>query len=164
MRSTGDVATNHDICYARSADLGETWTDSHDKPIGLPITSDNAEYALRIPENSDLINQTSIAADDAGHPYIATYFRPVGQEAVQLMLVHHDGRKWSSHQIGDRHSSFHLAGLGTRPLPLSRPLVLLDTRTAPPRILIVYRDAERQNRITLATCATSLRVLRTSPI
>ncbi len=151
-RRTGNVATNHDICYARSSDRGQTWTDSNDEPISLPITSDNAEYALRIPENSDLINQTSIAADDAGHPYIATYFRPVGQQAVQLMLVHHDGRKWSSHQIGDRHSSFHLAGLGTRPLLISRPLVLLDTRAAPPRILIVYRDVERQNRITLASC------------
>lgn len=152
-RRTGDVATNHDICYARSADLGKTWTDSNNAPITVPITSDNAEYALRIPENSDLINQTSIAADAAGHPYIATYFRPVGQDAVQLILVHHDGRKWSSHQIGNRQSSFRLAGLGTRPLPISRPLVLLDTRTALPRILVVYRDAERQNRITLASCA-----------
>jgi len=151
-RRTADVTTNHDLCYARSTDFGQTWTDSLARRIQIPITAENAEYALRIPESSDLINQTSIAADNDGHPYIATYFRPAGQESVQLMLVHHNGRKWSSHQIGDRHSSFHFAGLGTRPLLISRPLVLLDTRIAPPRILIVYRDAERQNRITLASC------------
>lgn len=152
-RRTADVETNHDICYARSPDHGVTWTDSNNRPMGIPITAENTEPALRIPEGSDLINQTSITADSHGNPYIATYFRPAGRDAVQLMLLHHDGRAWTTHQITNRRLPLTLAGRGTLPIPLSRPLILLDSRRTPPRTLVIFRDAERSDRITLATCA-----------
>lgn len=69
------VETNHDLCYARSRDGGLTWEKSDGEPYALPITADNAEYACRIPQNSELINQTGMTADGDGHPYIATYWR-----------------------------------------------------------------------------------------
>ena len=49
-RETFDVATNHDLCYARSADGGNTWTRSDGTPYQIPINADTAEYALRIPQ------------------------------------------------------------------------------------------------------------------
>jgi beta-glucanase (GH16 family) len=48
-RETPDVATNHDMCYARSPDGGKTWTNSKSKKYALPVTEKSAEYAARIP-------------------------------------------------------------------------------------------------------------------
>src|SRR5690606_26198052 len=70
-----NVETNHDMCYAVSKDEGRTWYTSKGKKYNLPITLESAEYAWQIPQNSDLINQTSMTADAADHPYIATYFQ-----------------------------------------------------------------------------------------
>ncbi|MGO8055575.1 BNR-4 repeat-containing protein, partial [Rhizobium leguminosarum] len=61
----------HDICYARSKDGGKTWEKSSGEKYQSPITAANAEYALRIPQKSELINQTSMFADAQGNPYIA---------------------------------------------------------------------------------------------
>ena len=73
-RESPDVATNHDLCYARSSDGGATWTKSTGEKYKLPITAASAEYVWRIPQNSELINQTSMAADGRGRPYIAAYW------------------------------------------------------------------------------------------
>jgi hypothetical protein len=67
-RDTPDVATNHDLCYARSDDGGETWTTSAGAPLALPVTAATAEYAARIPRNRNLMNPPSIAADQDGRP------------------------------------------------------------------------------------------------
>src|SRR5437773_855659 len=78
-RESGDVATNHDLCYARSDDGGKIWKKSDGSDYALPITASTAEIALGIPQKHELINQTSMCTDDEGHPMIATYFRPEGQ-------------------------------------------------------------------------------------
>ena len=67
-RETWHVETNHDLCYARSFDNGVTWYQSNGEKYQLPITASNAEYACRIPQNSELINQTSMSADADGKP------------------------------------------------------------------------------------------------
>ena len=74
-RESPDVASNHDLAYARSRDGGRTWEQSNGQPYRLPITAASAEYAARIAQNSELINQTSMAADSRGNPYIASYWR-----------------------------------------------------------------------------------------
>jgi len=65
-RETGDVATNHDIGYAKSTDRGRTWQKTNGDIYELPITAGNAEYAARIPQRSELINTTSMCADLLG--------------------------------------------------------------------------------------------------
>jgi hypothetical protein len=62
-RETWDVATNHDICYAKSVDGGKTWQKSGGEKYELPITAASAEYACRVPQKSELINQTSMCVD-----------------------------------------------------------------------------------------------------
>jgi hypothetical protein len=42
-RDKPDASTNHDICYARSNDGGNTWIRSDGRPQILPITPENAE-------------------------------------------------------------------------------------------------------------------------
>lgn len=51
------------MCYAYSPDKGKTWLKSNNEKYSLPINYLNAEYVCRIPENSDLINQTGMVAD-----------------------------------------------------------------------------------------------------
>src|SRR5215207_4720776 len=68
-RETPDVTTNHDLCYAKSPDGGRTWRKSAGGPYRLPVTAATTEYVIRIPQGSELINQTSMAADARGRPY-----------------------------------------------------------------------------------------------
>lgn len=159
-RSTPDVATNHNICYTRSKDGGKTWTDSAGKPLQMPIVAGTGEVALHIAMNSDLMNQTTIAADAQGRPYIATYFTPEGQSVPQVMVVYHDGNSWKKSQVGTRTGDFTLAGGGTRRIPLSRPLILTDTPAAggggeggKARVMVIFRDADRGDRVSLAMTA-----------
>lgn len=62
-RETPDVSSNHDMCYACSKDGGITWQKSTGEKYTLPITAATAEYAVRIPQKSELINQTSMATE-----------------------------------------------------------------------------------------------------
>ncbi len=92
-RETWHVETNHDLCYARSLDGGKTWYKTNGQKYELPIRLGNAEYACRISQNAELINQTSMSTDVAGHPYIATYWRSPDSDVPQYRIVWHDGVK-----------------------------------------------------------------------
>ncbi|MEJ7674431.1 MAG: BNR repeat-containing protein [Chitinophagaceae bacterium] len=48
-RETPDVASNHDICYARSTDGGITWEKSTGEKYQIPVSASTAEYAFKIP-------------------------------------------------------------------------------------------------------------------
>ena len=148
-RESADVATNHDLCYARSRDEGRTWETSSGKPYALPITQENAEIVAAIPQRSGLINQTTMAVTREGLPLIATYFRPPGAQAPQYHLVWFDGRHWVVESLGTRKAGLELSGAGTRSISMSRPLVLVASSG---RTWVVYRDEERGNGITLASC------------
>ena len=148
-RETPDVATNHDICYARSRDRGHTWERTDGTPYTLPINLNSAEYACRIPQNSTLINQTSMSADAQGRPYIATYWRPEGSDVPQYHLVYYDGTHWQTRQVSNRNTPFELGGRGTRRVPISRPQIVIDDDDT---ARMVFRDAEREERISVAVC------------
>jgi hypothetical protein len=147
-RESPDVATNHDVLYARSADEGKTWTTSTGRAYVLPITAATAELAWAVPQGHELINQTTMAVDAAGHPMIATYWRPDSIDAPQLQLVWHDGRAWHASQVGTRTLSFRLSGGGTKRIPLSRPLVVMARNGA---VNVIYRDEELGGGISVAT-------------
>ncbi|MHC4302236.1 MAG: BNR repeat-containing protein [Planctomycetota bacterium] len=125
-RETGDVATNHDVCYATSRNEGETWSKSTGEKYTLPITKLNAEYAWRIPQKSELINHTSMTVDSRGRPIVATYWRPEGTTVPQYHLVYHDGSEWRTAQVGSRTTAFSLSGGGTKYLLMSRDEVPSD--------------------------------------
>lgn len=149
-RETPDVETNHDLCYAKSTDGGRTWHKSSGEQYSLPITSGTAEYVLRIPQGSGLINQTSMSADAEGHPYIASYWRRQGSSVPQYFLVYMDGHRWRTVQITRRTTPFLLGGRGTRRISISRPLVLVSGRGRRTEVLMVFRDSERGDRVSVA--------------
>lgn len=140
------VETNHDICYATSADGGTSWTRSDGEPYSLPITAQNAEIAWSVPQNSELINQTGMTADAESHPYIATYWREESDSVPQYRIVWHNGESWQMATVTDRRTPFSLKGGGTKMIPISRPRIASDGTAA----YMLFRDAERGSRVSLA--------------
>lgn len=152
-RETPDVATNHDLCYAKSTDGGKTWQKSSGEKYQLPITTKSAEYVIRIPPGSELINQTSMCADSDGRPYIATYWRPPGTKVPQYHLIYHDGKQWRTSQVTRRTTPFSLGGRGTRRIPISRPQIVVNSTGSRSEVVMIFRDSERGARISVAVCA-----------
>lgn len=139
------VETNHDICYARSTDNGKTWEKSDGTPYELPITAANAEYAVKIPQNSELINQTSMSADSDGNPYIASYWRGRDSDIPQYRIVWHKDNAWHQKQLSNRTTPFSLKGGGTKMIPIARPRMVIDGK----KVYYLTRDAESGSRVTL---------------
>ena len=147
-RDSPDVATNHDICYAKSADGGVTWTTSTGAPLTLPLTAATAEYALKIPPDSRLMNSPALTTDAAGRPYITTYWAAPGSDVPQFHVVRHDGKAWSVTQVTARTQTFELRGAATKRPPISRGSIL--ARQSPAGTVefhLIYRDDERGGRI-----------------
>lgn len=154
-RETGDVATNHDLCYARSDDGGTTWAKSSGEKYQIPINASTAEYVWKVPQKSELINQTSMTADASGNPYIATYWRDAGSVIPQFRVIYFDGRNWHSSQVSNRTTPFSLSGGGTKRIPISRPQIAVDAANGKKRVIVIFRDEERGSRVS-ASISTDL--------
>ena len=151
-RATWYVSTNHSMCYARSADGGESWEKSTGEKYKLPINSTNAEYALRIPQRSELINQTSMTTDDNGNPFIATYWRDVDSEIPQYRIIYNINGKWKTNNTGFRTTTFSLSGGGTKSIPVSRPQILVKGKGTQAKVTLIFRDSERDSKVSKASC------------
>lgn len=125
-RETPGVETNHDMCYASSSDYGETWKRTDGTEYELPVTLSSAEYAMRISQGSELMNQTSMIADRKGHPYIVTYWREQDSDVPQYHLIYNDGERWRCRVLGKLSEPFRLAGGGTKRVPISRPALAIS--------------------------------------
>lgn len=147
-RESWDVSTNHDLCYARSKDGGLSWEKSTGEKYTLPITAATAEYAWMIPQKSSLINQTAMAADKNGNPYIVTYWSE--NEIPQYQIVYLEKGNWKKINTGFRKTPFSLGGGGTKQIPISRPDLLIDDRGSSSLLYVLFRDEERGNKISLA--------------
>ena len=148
-RETPDVATNHDLCYAKSEDGGKTWKKSDNTSYQLPINAQNAEYIWNIPQNSELINQTSMTVDKKGNPYIATYWRDSDSSVPQYRLVWFDGKEWNQNQVSDRKSPFSLSGGGTKMIPISRPRLVVRPKGKKLQAYYIFRDEERGSKVSM---------------
>ena len=143
-RESWDVSTNHDICYAFSGDDGKTWQKSSGEKYNLPITEKTAEIAWNVPQNSSLINQTSMTVDENGNPYIASYWDNNG--VPQYKVVYWSSGGWNLINTDFHQSAFTLGGGGTKKIPISRPKIVVNKSM----LYLLYRDEERDNKITLA--------------
>jgi hypothetical protein len=151
-RESPDVASNHDMCYAKSSDGGKTWETSTGKKYQLPITAATAEYAVIIPQKTELINQTSMYADALGNPYIASYWREQGDSIPQYHLTYKNSSGWTTKNLDFRKTPFSLSGTGTRRIPVSRPQIIAWKTGKSFSIAFIFRDAERGNKVSAAIC------------
>ena len=149
-RESPDVASNHDLCYAKSTDGGLTWLKSTNQTYVLPITAANAEYALKIPQHSELINQTSMFADAQGKVFIASYWRD-GQETIpQYHLVFKTAGSWKVSNLGFRKTPFSLSGGGTKKIPISRPQIIVWPNGKNYAAGLLFRATEWGNKASIA--------------
>jgi hypothetical protein len=149
-RESPDVASNHDLCYARSDDGGISWVKSTGEKYTLPITAASAEYACMIPQNSELINQTSMVADANGNPFIATYWRSKSSDIPQYKIVYKEKGEWKNNDLGFRKTAFSLSGQGTKKIPISRPQVITWQVENKQHAALIFRDTERGEKISAA--------------
>ena len=143
-RETWDVSTNHDMCFAVSYDEGLSWQKSNGEKYTLPITVSTAEIAWKIPQNSNLINQTSMTIDREGNPYIATYWSEDGFPQYSIIFLKNG--QWQLLNTNFQNTNFNLGGGGTKSIPISRPKILIKKNS----IYLLFRTKERSNKITLA--------------
>jgi hypothetical protein len=149
-RESPDVTSNHDMCYARSADGGLTWENSKGEKYQLPINSATAEYVCRIPQNSELINQTSIYANEDGIPFIASYWKDKGDPVPQYHILYRKNDQWQVQDLGFRKMAFSLNGVGTKRIPISRPQIISWKKNGNDAVALVFRDEELGNRVSVA--------------
>jgi hypothetical protein len=149
-RESPDVASNHDMCYARSTDGGLHWEKSTGEKYVLPLNVRTAEYALHIPKNSELINQTSMVIDKKGVPFIATYWRDENEMVPQYRLIYKNEKAWITQNLSFRTVPFSLNGGGTKKIPISRPQVVVWNRRFKTKAAILFRDEERGSKLSIA--------------
>jgi BNR repeat-containing family member len=149
-RETYDVASNHDLCYARSKDGGITWEKSTSEQYHLPVTAATAEYVCRIPEKSELINQTSMTTTLDGIPVIATYWREAGDSVPQYHIAYKEKSDWVVMNTRFRRTPFSLSGTGTKRIPVSRPQVISWNHQGKNLVMLIFRDEERGSFVSLA--------------
>ncbi|WP_228098865.1 BNR-4 repeat-containing protein [Pedobacter sp. MC2016-24] len=149
-RESPDVASNHDLCYAKSLDGGLSWQKSTGEVYQLPITASNAEYALKIPQKSELINQTAMYADAKGRVFIVSYWNTQPGGVPQYHIVFNDGKKWKVNDLSFRKTAFSLSGSGTKKIPISRPQIIAWPNANGSGAGILFRDAERGNKASIA--------------
>lgn len=157
-RETWDVASNHDMCYARSTDGGLTWEKSTGKKYVLPITAGSAEYAAKIPQNSELINQTSMTTDDMGQPVIASYWREQKSDITQYHIVSLVNGQWIVQNLGFRKSAFSLSGGGTKRIPISRPQIVAKSKNGKSVFYLIFRDEERGAKVSVAKIKSTKKI------
>lgn len=149
-RESPDVASNHDMCYAVSKDGGISWQKSTGEKYQLPVTLATAEKICSIEQGSELINQTSMCTDENGNPFIASYWK--GKNGVpQYHIIYKAGSSWKVNDLGFRSTGFSLSGAGTKQIPISRPQVLCSGKNRQAIIALIFRDAERGNKVSVAT-------------
>lgn len=150
-RSSGVDTVNRDLAYVRSTDAtGRTWQRSDGTYTAVPITQARAETIVRIPDDRQLVNQTSMAVDDDDRAYVVSYWRTDGN-VMQYMLVHQERGRWEVEDTGIRSTDFDLSGGGTKALPVGRPQILVSGGSSGVTVHLVLRDVERGNVATLAT-------------
>lgn len=150
-RELPDVHSNHDMCYACSKDGGQSWEKSTGEKYDLPIREATAEVVKEIPQGSNLINQTSMTADENGQPYIATYYKEAGQSCTQIQVIYRQKGEWKSSTATSRTLDFELGGVGSRSIPISRPQLMILKNGNSQQLVLVFRDEEVGNNVVLAT-------------
>ena len=163
-RETPDVKSNHDMCYAFSKDGGITWQRSTGEKYVLPINEKTAEVVCFIPQGSNLINQTSMTADLQGNPYIATYFKRDSNACTQFFVIYNDNGIWKTSQASRRKLDFELGGIGSRSIPVSRPLLLINELGVDKKLLLIYRDEEIGNHVCLSIAKVGKKIVWESSI
>ncbi|MBC7783562.1 MAG: BNR-4 repeat-containing protein, partial [Burkholderiales bacterium] len=159
-----DYQSNHNLMYAYSDNHGVDWRLTNGTLLqrsGIhDIDENNATPVLSIPDGSSLINQAGMTVDADNRPMVATWWAPnaaQGNHLRQYMLAWHDGTTWQKTAITSRNSENNNNRVPESQLntySMSRPIVVVDDEN---RALVVFRDYQRGNVVTVAYSLSPLR-------
>lgn len=138
-----DAQTNKNLYYICSKDYGQTWLDVRGDTLGNYFRRVDTKPIMEIERNSNFINQTSMASDINGRPYIATYFRK--DSITNYHVIYYDGEKFRDIMLGNRKEDFSLSGMGTLYIPISRPKILVGQKM----IYFLFRDEDLGSKVSL---------------
>lgn len=99
-RDSPSADTNHDLSYARSADLSH-WTTSGGKPLTLPITLASAEIVDPVPVRGGMINNNTIIGFDGDGRAIITYHKFDKAGNTQVYVARREANGWHIAQVSD---------------------------------------------------------------
>lgn len=152
-RESPDVASNHDIVYARSTDGGEHWQDVDGREIPLPMTAATSRPAWTVPRRHNLMNPPTVTADASGRPLIASYWSDAPRQQPRFRVLWFDGARWRLRDGPATTVPFSLSGAGTRHPPVSRAVVFAGPPAASDVVYLVYRDDGEGGAVMLASLA-----------
>jgi BNR repeat-containing family member len=111
-RETPDAATNHDLSYAKSADL-VSWQTASGRALTLPITLATGDIVDAVPQMGGIINNnTKIGFDAANRPIVA-YHKYVADGSTQLFNARFENGAWVPHQASAWSYRWMFGGTGT---------------------------------------------------
>lgn len=99
-RDTPDCATNHDLSYARSADLMH-WQTGDERILKLPITIDQQAVVDPVPPGGGLINGGARLGFDSRRRPIVTYHKYDAEGNTQPYAARLEGDRWVIRRIDD---------------------------------------------------------------
>lgn len=169
---------NINLDYLTSPDGGKHWFTSTGQPLQLPVTQVNSETIVPIGPGANLMNQSGAALDNYGNP-LSVYYANDSFGIPQYQLIRHQPElqaqsnlqaniplpmvhsKWINTLVSQRTQPFHLEGIGTLKLPISRPDVVVLPDNTP---LMIYRAEETQQCLVAKNLTTQVEYPLSPPV
>ena len=139
-RETGDCATNHHLCYARSRDL-KTWEAANGASLPLPLRLGQlATYVDPVPERGGIINGCQRLAFDSQQRPVIAYHKRDANGHMQIYVARFEAGQWQTHPVTAWDSPIEFSGGGAMPFI---GIALSDFSPASPhRLVIGYRHRD----------------------
>jgi hypothetical protein len=123
-RDTPDVATNHDLSYARSRDLLQ-WETAAGEPLPLPITIESPGTIIDpVPVNGGLHNSAHRLGFDRQHRVVVTYYKHDDHGDTQAYAARFDDDGWRVRQVSDWKGQHIFRGGGSGPSTFGTSIAL----------------------------------------
>lgn len=142
-------ATGRELCYARSADGGNTWTAIDGSALRASLAGPAARV-LSLDGGADPLSAPGVTADAEGHPFIAGCWRAKGASALQYQLIHAAGAKWETVPVT------RIDGAPGRP-PSPCAIAIQRSSRKPTEVYLAYRDDDAGGRLVMAVCRNLVR-------
>ncbi|QQE10720.1 BNR-4 repeat-containing protein [Planctomycetota bacterium] len=112
-RNTSNVATNHDVFYARSADM-VNWESASGEVLDLPMyASTQGALVDPVPTYSSKMNGGGRIGYDGDNNVVLTYHKNDEDGNTQLYAARYEGDEWDVIQLTDWDYHWDLSGSGT---------------------------------------------------
>lgn len=111
-RDTPDASTNHDLSYARTADL-LNWQKAGGQAVALPMRLSTAEIVDPVPAGGGMINNNTKVGFDAEMRPIVAYHKFDQSGNTQLYNARFENGAWVVHKTSEWSYRWNFGGGGT---------------------------------------------------